>query len=95
MSVVKNKDIKDLHSLLDIAQMKFRPDKVIHKQASNNQGSLITRIQSALSIKSTSSIDGLQNEEAPDNRLKFIEKLSGEYFIVGNENQIDMISFGG
>jgi hypothetical protein len=34
-------------------------------------------------------------ENAQPRRLKFLVSLSPEHFIVGNENQIDMIGFGG
>jgi len=35
----------------------------------------------------------LQNQ-SDQRRLKFLASLSPEHFIVGNENQIDMVGFG-
>lgn len=102
MDEQKTKNAKWVKTITNFAQMRFTPQRILNKQTKNANNKLVDRIKSFVpwppvtrsSSKKTEE-ETLAETDPPEQarpQLKYARRLTAEHVLIGNQNQLDLIS---
>ena len=96
----KTKNAKLVHTLTEFAQMRFSPQRIYTEHLGKANSKLVEKIKSmwssnlsqeeVASVEESSEEGNTLDQDLP--QLKFARKLNAEHILIGNQNQMDLIS---
>ena len=84
---------RDVFSLTEPVELRFKVDGKARHLPSQSRGSALSSIIAFVSRRKNASFDStVKTETEPPLKLRFVEKLSSECIVVGNERCLDILA---